>query len=145
MQSNSKFRNAILCDDVRDEIGNKKSLMGIIVGDILVTSFPATIQMAVFAEYLPTEEETEVTIGFGIFQDETEIGRVQVRGEIKNKKSPLMVVLPKGFITFDKAATLRATVTANETQEEIITKKVFLNPALSSASSQPASQSQPAA
>jgi hypothetical protein len=36
-----KFYNVILCDDIREEIGNKKSLMGIFGGDVLVPRFPA--------------------------------------------------------------------------------------------------------
>lgn len=39
----ARFATTIFCDDVRQELGNKLSLMGIYGGDLYVASMPATL------------------------------------------------------------------------------------------------------
>lgn len=53
------FRNVVVCEDVRDEVGNKRSLMGVFSGDITVQQFPAIVQLAVYLEYAPDKDDSE--------------------------------------------------------------------------------------
>jgi hypothetical protein len=44
-----KFNYAIICDDIRQEVGNKISLIGIYAKDIFVTKIPFTLPKLCFA------------------------------------------------------------------------------------------------
>ena len=48
-RKNPKFNYAIICDDIRQEIGNKISLIGIYTKDIFVTKFPFMFPKLCFA------------------------------------------------------------------------------------------------
>lgn len=45
-----KFGNVILCEDVREELRKKNTLVGVISGDILVDKFPAVVELAFLIE-----------------------------------------------------------------------------------------------
>src|SRR4051812_4498183 len=44
--------NVIVCEDVRQELNNQNTLIGVFAGDILVKEFPASMRIAVYAEYI---------------------------------------------------------------------------------------------
>ena len=47
-----KFKNLIICDDIRAEVGNKVSLMGVYAKDIFVPKFPYTFpKLCFFVNY----------------------------------------------------------------------------------------------
>lgn len=48
-RKNPKFNYAIICDDIRQEVGNKISLIGIYPKDIFVTKLPFTLPKLCFA------------------------------------------------------------------------------------------------
>jgi hypothetical protein len=124
------FYNVILCDDIRDEIGNKKSLMGVLGGDILVAEFPATIQLAFFMQYLPSPEDGErLSIEFRLMQDDTEIVKGGISGvvTIGNENN---FILPKAIILFEKETMFRMLVSVNgRAEEEILSKRITKIPA----------------
>lgn len=51
----NSIRNAIICEDIRKEIGNKLTLVGVYSGDIIVGRFPADLWLAFYAEFLPSQ------------------------------------------------------------------------------------------
>jgi hypothetical protein len=126
----SKFRNIIVCEDVRDEIGNKKSLMGVMGGDILVATFPATLQIAIFFEYLPSDNDPDsISVSFRILIDDAEVATGNLQAAIANKSHPVMFVLPRGFVTFEKPATFKFCATVSgKSEEELVAKTIGLNP-----------------
>ena len=64
----NNLRNIILCEDIRTEVGNKLSLMGIFSGDVVVTEIPATIHLAVYMQYIASPEETgELSFEFRLY------------------------------------------------------------------------------
>lgn len=48
----SVFRNAILCDDIRQEKNNKYILIGVFSGDVVASQFPAALAFSVYAEHV---------------------------------------------------------------------------------------------
>ena len=48
-RKNPKFNYAIICDDIRQEVGNKFSLIGIYLKEIIVSKFPITLPKLCFA------------------------------------------------------------------------------------------------
>jgi hypothetical protein len=45
--------SVIICDDIRKEVTNKEILIGVYTGDIVVSSFPASIPLAFWVELTP--------------------------------------------------------------------------------------------
>ena len=63
-----EVRNAILCEDIRHEIGNKNSLIGVFGGDILVAELPARIRVAVYYDAMVSVRgkiQSEIKLQFG--------------------------------------------------------------------------------
>ena len=72
----SAFMETIYCDDVRSEIGNKLSFMGIYGPNILLNEFPAILSKlcAVMSLHMPAETQAE-TVTFFLYKDDEEVGR----------------------------------------------------------------------
>lgn len=82
---NSAFMETIYCDDVRSEIGNKLSFMGIYGPNILLNEFPAVLSKlcAVMSLHMPAETQAE-TVTFFLYKDDEEIGRSTVHiGDVR--------------------------------------------------------------
>jgi hypothetical protein len=121
-----RFRNIILCEDVREEAGNKKSLMGVLAGDIIVPTFPATLSLAVYFEYVPDKDDgDEFAIEFRLWQDDEELAVGEVRAPIEPGKI-VTLVLPRALSIFERAKAFRMTIKGHDGQEfELLNKKVF--------------------
>ena len=50
-----KVLSALICESIRPELGNKFSVLGVFVGDLHVTTLPATIMLSCFMEYVPAK------------------------------------------------------------------------------------------
>jgi hypothetical protein len=114
---------------VRDEVGNKKSLMGVVPGELQVPTFPATIQVAVYFEYFADESDgDDLSVRFRLMQDDTEIASGGMQAEIKATRRANFI-LPKAFITFDKPSTFKLLASVNKGPEEgLLEKKILLAP-----------------
>jgi len=121
----SKFGSVIVCEDIRDEIGNKKSLMGVMGGDILVPNFPATLKIAIYMEYHPDAKDREhLSLEIRLLQDDTEIAKGKMESA-KAIKGVATFVLPTGLITFDKEVNFKLLASVNgRPEQEILNKKV---------------------
>ena len=119
------FRTVVVCDDIRDEIGNKKSLMGVFSGDIIVAEFPAYIQIAIYLEVLVSEDDKPTDIELSMKIDDSHIFGAKVT--VSKQSSPwASIMLPKGVITFEKESSLSLTgkiITENEI--ELFRKKII--------------------
>jgi hypothetical protein len=121
----SEFRNVIVCEDVREEIGNKKSLMGLLSGDILVPQFPAQIKLAFYIEYLPpkdvvAERDLEFIIVLG---DNSPIsGKVRI-GPVQDVAN---IVIPSALAKFKEPGDIILYVRLGDDMRELTRKPVRL-------------------
>ena len=119
-----KFRNAIICDDIRDEIGNKKSLMGVMNGDIFVATFPATIPLAIYLDYQHDSSTDKVIIDFRLMQDDVQIAQGNLQVPLKEGQ-PASFIIPRGYVSFDKPRIFRVLASIDgQPEEEILRKKI---------------------
>jgi hypothetical protein len=122
----NKFRNVIFCEDIRDEVGNKKSLMGAIAGDVFVPAFPATIKIAIYFEYAPEpiERNQHLSIEFRLLQNDDEIAKGGMEATVQPNQSANFI-LPMALVTFEKEATFRMRAAVNGgPEQELLTKKI---------------------
>ena len=118
------FRNASMCEDIREEIGNKKSLMGVFSGDVLVPRFPARFRVAFYAEYLPAlggEHEVRLSIEIGAAEAATAQVRVNTA-----PGQPATLVIPQGVAQFDAPGEIILRATAEDVTTELLRKSVRL-------------------
>lgn len=121
-----KTRNVILCEDVRDETGKKKSLMGVLAGDIIVGEFPATISLAVYFEYVPDDSDgSEFSADFSLMIDSDVIARGAISAPIE-KGNIVTMVLPRGLVMIQKPSTFRIMLGVKDHAEfELLAKKII--------------------
>ena len=119
------FRNFLVCDDVREELGNRKSIMGVLSGDILVDQIPATLQIAIFGEYIK-ETDDEETVELKLFQDDQQIAQAMIHVAVGPRNNPGMVVLPRALIQFEKECDfIILGMTAKGETVELVRKRVM--------------------
>ena len=95
---------AIVCDDVRDEKGNKLSLMGIYQRDIIVDKIPSVLKQLTIAVFLEDIKEPFSKIHFtGKFPKSEDIKHsIKAPPEIKKGQNASIVI---GFAPFKFNAT----------------------------------------
>jgi hypothetical protein len=109
-----KFRSVIVCEDIREEINGKKSLMGVFSGDIVVQSMPAVIRFAVYVEYVPDDDDgKQIDFDFRLMQDDAEMARGQGSITVHQGQS-VATSIPPGLATFLKDAKFRVLVSVNK-------------------------------
>lgn len=119
-----QFRNAILCEDVREEIRNKKSLMGVFTGDVVVSEFPARIRMAIYLEYAPIKGEGQHIIEIVLMRDEDEIARATA--SVDDDSKPRSIILPQGILLLEQGGDLVVRANVGEVSTEVLRKSVQL-------------------
>lgn len=118
MASTLKFPNVIMCEDVREEARNKKSLLGVFSGDILVASMPALIPLAFYVEY--SGGEVGDTIKFDVF-----VGKLKGSGSVTIEASNRQgsVVFSRAAASFDGPGTVKMFVTVNNGRKKTLLSK----------------------
>ncbi|MPZ39850.1 MAG: hypothetical protein GEU95_17680 [Rhizobiales bacterium] len=124
-RSVENIRNVIICDDIRDEVGNKQSLMGIFGGDdIIVAAFPAAIHLAVFMQYFPapSEEDGRLTLQIELSQDESLMARGTLDIDVK-RSEPATIVMPRALATFKQESLFKVEVSLDGGPKQQIAQK----------------------
>jgi hypothetical protein len=120
----SPFTSVILCEDIRDETGNKKSLMGVFSGDILVTEFPAKIPVAMYFEAVFPKEEKETVVEMILLVEETIAAKATVKFPAGTERASFN--FPKGTVIFAVPGSLRMNAVINGNQEyKLFDKRVY--------------------
>jgi hypothetical protein len=121
--------HVILCEDIREEVGGKRSLMGIFAGDIIVQTLPAQIQLAAYIEYTPDASDGErATFDIRMMQDDIEMVRARADVSIERGKVATLL-LPRGLATFQKDCMFRLLIAVNGGEEvEAIAKRIQEGP-----------------
>ncbi len=96
---------------------------------MVVANFPANIQVAVYFEYVPDNDETDkLVLEFRLWQDQTEVAHGIMEAPIEPEKM-VTLVLPRGYMSFEKEGNFRMTVSiGGGTEFEILSKKIMKSP-----------------
>lgn len=119
------FRNVSMCEDVREEVGNKKSLMGVFSGDVVVQELPARLKIAFYAEYIPDQgaglHEFEFSIRVG--SKEAASGKISVNSP---RSEVATLILPQGIASIPTPCDIVLNVSGAGETRELIRKAVRL-------------------
>ena len=75
----STFMHAIFCDDLRHEMGNKYSYMGVYAGAMFVPGYPYTLpKLGVTFWLVDASEKPRSNVSFIVYLDDSEVGRVDM-------------------------------------------------------------------
>src|ERR1041385_6832339 len=115
--------NVILCDDIRQEIGNKRSLMGVFGGDILAAEMPAQIQLSLYCDLLRSNPNKEIVLEIAFYVDTQKIVQFGMQMAPSAEKYAAIVV-PKGAALFEKDGAFRVTLKYENEEVEIFQRRV---------------------
>lgn len=105
---------AVLCEDVREEVGRKVSLMGVFSGNVVVQSFPAKVRAAfyfVLMSKVVGVQKIDVRL---LVEDKAEPsmnGKTEINFEQANRTGNIIV--PLGILTFEKQGRFKVQMRAN--------------------------------
>lgn len=111
-----RWVNAIYCEDVRNELGGKTSLMGIFASEMIVPVFPATIPRLVAMVKLRTpSDELPKTVRFVIYRDDEVLAESSTTTEdmglledgSEDKSAYLVCFFAFGALAFTKPVQIR--------------------------------------
>lgn len=78
----SRHMWALVCDDVRQEVGNKVSFMGLYGGEIFLPAFPATLPKLCVALYVRTlTSDPFAHLVIRVLKDDLELARIELPNE----------------------------------------------------------------
>ena len=97
----SRFMVAVVCDDIRPEVGNKVSFMGIYGQELVVPSFPATLPKlcaAVYVRTLTSDPFRRLTVR--VQKDDTELGQIEIpQAQLEALQSQIKDSIEEGYIS----------------------------------------------
>jgi len=117
------LRNVIVCDDIREEVGGKHSLMGVFGGDIVLNELPGSIFLAFYMQYFPDPDEQEkMSFAVRLLLNEEQLvsGKFEVD---PTKHKTINLVLPRALVTFEKECDLRMLVKVQDADEGEVARK----------------------
>jgi hypothetical protein len=117
------FRNVSLCEDVREEVGNKKSLMGVFSGDVVVSQFPAQIRVAFYLEYLPRKGfgDREIQFALTLGNERAAHGVIQIEDQSMDVAT---IIIPQGIAQFTQPGDIVLEVGVEGEMIEVLRKNV---------------------
>jgi hypothetical protein len=120
----ASFQTRLLCEDIRNELGNKRTLVGVFSGDIIVEKFPATLSLAAYFEYLPATIG-EQRIDFLIRYDDAKLFDFGGVLSIEEPTKVVVLTLPRLNVTLAQAGELKIEVAIPPSSPEtLLLKKV---------------------
>lgn len=124
----ANFRTRILCEDVRKELGNKRSLMGVFSGDVFVSQFPATLSFAAYFEYFP-DTVGQQQVNFSIYFADKKIADMNGELSVVDLGKLAVLDLPRMNLTVTEPGEFRIEVAAPPSPPEVLlAKKVMKQP-----------------
>jgi hypothetical protein len=118
-----RFTNVILCEDIRHEVGNKRTLVGVFGGDVIVPHFPANLRLAVYMQYAVDPAVPEATIDFTLWHDAETVAKLAIQTK---PISPTMTLeMSQALMTVEKETHFRITASiAGREAVEILNKEI---------------------
>lgn len=93
---NERFMHATYCDDIRYEVGHKRSLMGIFAGRMYVDRLPITLpKLCVVAEISTPVNRPLKTFCLRLLKDDQEVGRAEYGPDILTMHERMRDNLPE--------------------------------------------------
>lgn len=130
---------SLLCEDVREEINNKHTLIGVYIGDVLISRIPGNMSIALFVE-LDVKKEGKQSIQLRLSGPGDHEAVLNADLNFIGVGSSTLKT-PRIELLVDKEGIFRIDLSEDgETWINLIEKSVTLNPA-PSASPQPSEQS----
>ena len=135
----------VLCEDIRDELHNKHSLIGVYSGDILVSEIPASISLAFYLEIEP-KRVGDFDLQFRLSGPAADASAVlNARVGITNASGVSILRTPRIELGITEAGTFRFDMSLDrESWTNLVTKTISLMSG-STVSPQPSEQSPSAA
>jgi hypothetical protein len=138
---------ALLCESIRQEFGAKYSILGALIGEVKIGTFPGMVQLACFMEYVPASTGRK-TLHFRFVYGGVVAANIQGDLDILVANAPTAITIPTLPITMMAPGTLSLDVSLDQIKwRNVLRRDVVLGapPIFSNAPPPPSAQSPPAA
>lgn len=119
------FNYALLCEDIREEANGKRTIVGLLSGDVIVSQFPADIRVAFFIDYTKEEVKKEELLSLRIKLNDLEVANAEIT-LLADPKKNCSISLPMAFLHIEKESTLSLSAKIDDNPEETILSKKIL-------------------
>lgn len=121
----ARVRNAILCNDIRQEINQKYILIGVFTNAIIVSSLPIDLDLALYLEIEPlTVGEANILINLEI--DGEPAFDFHLKGNAKELSGTTVPKIPRFVVGLEKECEIAFKIQFGDgVKSEIIRKKVI--------------------
>lgn len=121
-----RIKSAILCEEVRAEVGGKHTLLGVFSGNINVSKFPASIRLAMYFELETSEEAvftSKIRIKYG--NKDPVVGDAEIRATEKTAA----LVTPMMNLSAEEEGDFVTEISFGDDQwQEVIRKHIAIGP-----------------
>ncbi len=130
MMKKLKVKNAIFCEDIREEKSNKHILIGVFSGGVNVVKIPATIKVAVYAQIeIKGDVPKEIFIKFSGPGKGQAILKVEVVVDETESQKYVTIATSSFGVNIEKEGILRVEMgEAEDKLQLVLEKSVNLNP-----------------
>lgn len=112
----------IFCEDVRQEAGNKWSILGVLSADILVPSLPATVRLALYVEG-EVANAYDGPLNLRLRLEDQEL--LVAQGKLNAQKGIIVLPVPQLIVSIPNAGMLRVDMGPGADQwSEVAAKQV---------------------
>jgi hypothetical protein len=118
-----RFGNAILCENIRQELHGKHSLLGVFSGDVLVPEFGGVLRVAIYLE-LFAKQLGKIDISLSVSYNGKNIVNVQAEIHYKDLRDPAIIATPVIPVHIERPASIVVDVTCNGNTRRCIDKRV---------------------
>jgi hypothetical protein len=120
-----RIGNAILCEEVRQEMFGKLSLLGVYSGDLLVAAFENYLRVAIYVE-LFAKEVGEKRAEVSISHLGQVVAKISIEFDFKDLRAPVNVVSSAFPIKLERPGTIVIDVSCEGIEKRALEKEVKL-------------------
>jgi hypothetical protein len=129
--------NAIVCENIRQELHGKHSLIGVFSGDILINTFDVMLQVAVYIEFI-ADELGKVQVELIVSYDHKDRVKINAEFDYKDVRDPAVIASPSISIPIERGASIIVTATCNGKTKRILEKRIRMPSTFATSSISPA-------
>jgi hypothetical protein len=118
-----KVINAIVCEDIRFEVGNKVTLVGVIAGDIFTEALPLKMPIAIYIE-LSSPESGSFPLNLELIVGEKVIRKIESAMDVEDPLQTGVLALPKWQVAAENDTDLCVRISFGDEWQTIIQKRI---------------------
>jgi hypothetical protein len=115
--------NAVVCENIRQELYGKHSLLGVFSGDVLIDRIDAVLSIAIYIELFAINVG-KIDLELIISYDNVDLVKVTSEFDYQDVRNPAIIASPVIQIKLERASIIVVTAKCNGQTKRILEKRV---------------------